>query len=216
MSAEPLLQPLSPLGQLRAPRLPRRLAQLAVGLFLFGFSMAMQVRAVLGLAPWDVLAEGLSHHLPLSFGAVTVVVALAVLLLWIPLRQMPGLGTVANALLVGVAADFGLWAIPEQLPLAARIGLLLGGVTLNGFAAAVYLGAQLGPGPRDGLMTGLHRVTGRSMRLMRTCIEVVVLALGWLLGGTVGLGTLLYALAIGPLIQFFLPLVVVRLPPPAE
>lgn len=211
-----LLLPLSPVEQLRAGRLGRRLPQLVGGLLLYGFSMAMQVRGALGLAPWDVLTQGISRHLPLSFGAITIAVSFVVLLLWIPLRQPPGLGTVLNALIVGVAVDLGLWLLPQPDGLAARAGLLVGGVVLNGLAGAIYVGAQLGPGPRDGLMTGLHRVTGRSLRLVRTGIEVVVLALGWLLGGQVGLGTVLYALAIGPLIQLFLPLTVVRLHGPRD
>ncbi|OYO06504.1 hypothetical protein CGZ97_07775 [Enemella evansiae] len=206
-----LLLPLNPVEQLRAGRMGRRLPQLIGGLLLYGFSMAMQVRGALGLAPWDVLTQGISRHLPLSFGMITIAISFVVLLLWIPLRQAPGLGTVLNALIVGVAADLGLWLLPQPDGLAPRAGLLVAGVVLNGLAGAIYVGAQLGPGPRDGLMTGLHRVTGRSLRLVRTGIEVVVLALGWLLGGQVGIGTVLYALAIGPLIQLFLPLTVVRL-----
>ncbi|OYN94952.1 hypothetical protein CGZ96_15940 [Enemella evansiae] len=209
-----LLLPLNPVEQLRAGRMGRRLPQLIGGLLLYGFSMAMQVRGALGLAPWDVLTQGISRHLPLSFGMITIAISFVVLLLWIPLRQAPGLGTVLNALIVGVAADLGLWLLPQPDGLAPRAGLLVAGVVLNGLAGAIYVGAQLGPGPRDGLMTGLHRVTGRSLRLVRTGIEVVVLALGWLLGGQVGIGTVLYALAIGPLIQLFLPLTVVRLRDP--
>ncbi|WP_229118997.1 membrane protein YczE [Enemella evansiae] len=211
MTKPSLLLPLNPVEQLRAGRMGRRLPQLIGGLLLYGFSMAMQVRGALGLAPWDVLTQGISRHLPLSFGMITIAISFVVLLLWIPLRQAPGLGTVLNALIVGVAADLGLWLLPQPDGLAPRAGLLVAGVVLNGLAGAIYVGAQLGPGPRDGLMTGLHRVTGRSLRLVRTGIEVVVLALGWLLGGQVGIGTVLYALAIGPLIQLFLPLTVVRL-----
>ncbi|TDO86011.1 membrane protein YczE [Enemella evansiae] len=214
MTKPSLLLPLNPVEQLRAGRMGRRLPQLIGGLLLYGFSMAMQVRGALGLAPWDVLTQGISRHLPLSFGMITIAISFVVLLLWIPLRQAPGLGTVLNALIVGVAADLGLWLLPQPDGLAPRAGLLVAGVVLNGLAGAIYVGAQLGPGPRDGLMTGLHRVTGRSLRLVRTGIEVVVLALGWLLGGQVGIGTVLYALAIGPLIQLFLPLTVVRLRDP--
>ncbi|WP_229123869.1 YczE/YyaS/YitT family protein [Enemella evansiae] len=214
MTKHSLLLPLNPVEQLRAGRMGRRLPQLIGGLLLYGFSMAMQVRGALGLAPWDVLTQGISRHLPLSFGMITIAISFVVLLLWIPLRQAPGLGTVLNALIVGVAADLGLWLLPQPDGLAPRAGLLVAGVVLNGLAGAIYVGAQLGPGPRDGLMTGLHRVTGRSLRLVRTGIEVVVLALGWLLGGQVGIGTVLYALAIGPLIQLFLPLTVVRLRDP--
>ena len=203
---------LSPLDQLRAGRLARRLPQLLVGLALYGFSMAMMVRAGLGLNPWDVLHQGLDAYLPVSFGMVTVLVGAVVLLLWIPLRQWPGLGTVANIVVIGVAVDLGLALLPAPDHLVARIGLLLGGIVLNGLAGAVYIGSQLGPGPRDGLMTGLAARTGGSIRLIRTGIEVAVLAIGFLLGGTVGLGTVLYAVAIGPLVQLFLPWVVVRLP----
>ena len=204
---------LTALQQLRAPRLPRRLAQLMVGLVLYGASMAMMLRSQLGLDPWDVFHEGLAHWLPLSFGAIVVVVGLAVLLLWIPLRQWPGFGTIANAIVIGVATDLTLAVLETPAALGGRTALLLGGIVLNGLAGALYIGAQLGPGPRDGLMTGLVRRTGRSVRLVRTSIELAVLATGFLLGGTVGVGTVLYALAIGPLVQLFLPSAVVRLEP---
>lgn len=203
---------LSPLEQLRAGRLARRLPQLLVGLVLYGWSMAMMVRAGLGLNPWDVLHQGLDAYLPVSFGAVTVLVGAVVLLLWIPLRQWPGLGTVANIVVIGVAVDVGLALLPATDHLVSRLGLLLSGIVLNGLAGAVYIGSQLGPGPRDGLMTGLAARTGGSIRVIRTALELAVLAIGFLLGGTVGLGTVLYAVAIGPLVQLFLPWVVVRLP----
>lgn len=204
---------LSALEQLRAPRLPRRLAQLMLGLVLYGASMAMMLRSHLGLDPWDVLHEGLAHWLPLSFGAIVIVVGLAVLLLWIPLRQRPGLGTIANALVIGVATDLTLAVLQTPGSTAGRAALLVGGIVLNGLAGALYIGAQLGPGPRDGLMTGLVRRTGRSVRLVRTTLEVAVLVTGFLLGGTVGVGTVLYAVSIGPLVQLFLPRAVVRLEP---
>jgi uncharacterized membrane protein YczE len=210
------LAALSPVEQLRAGRLLRRVPQLLFGLSLYGFSMAMMVRAGLGLNPWDVLHQGLARYLPLSFGGVTVVVGVVVLLLWIPLRQWPGLGTVANVLVIGVTVDLGLAVLTPPDHLVTRIGLLLGGVVLNGLAGAVYIGSQLGPGPRDGLMTGLAARTGASLRLIRTGIELSVLATGFLLGGTVGLGTVLYAVSIGPLVQLFLPWVAVRLPAPTE
>lgn len=200
----PTLAQLTPLGQLRAGRLGWRLPQLALGLMLYGFSMAMMLRSGLGLMPWDVLHEGLTHYVPLSFGQVSIVIGALVLLAWIPLRQWPGLGTVCNVFVVGLSADLGLWLLPDLHQLPTRIGLLLAGVVLNGLAGAIYIGSQFGPGPRDGLMTGLARRTGRSMRLWRTLVEILVLALGWLLGGTVGLGTVLYAVAIGPITQFFL------------
>lgn len=199
---------LRPLPVRRQP--VRRSAQLLGGLALYGTSMAMQIRATLGLNPWDVLHEGLALRTPLSFGLITAVTGAVVLLLWIPLRQRPGLGTVANVVVIAVTVDVALALIPAVESLAGRIALLLGGVLLNGVATAAYVGARLGPGPRDGLMTGLAARTGRSVRLVRTALELTVLAAGWLLGGTVGVGTVLYALAIGPLTQAFLPFLVVR------
>jgi uncharacterized membrane protein YczE len=191
----------------------RRLPQLFGGLALYAVSMAMQIRSGLGLNPWDVLHEGLAEQTPLSFGTITAITGAIVLLLWIPLRQRPGIGTVANVLVIAVVVDVALALLPAPEALAARIALLLGGVVLNGVATAAYVGARLGPGPRDGLMTGLSARTGWSVRLVRTCIEVVVLGCGWLLGGTAGVGTVLYALAIGPLTQAFLPLFAVRTRP---
>jgi len=205
------LDNLGPLQQMRAGRLARRLVQLVVGLAIYGASMAMIIRGGLGVIPWDVLHTGLIQHIPVSFGQMSIMVALLVLLIWIPLRQMPGLGTVANAVLVGIAADITLAVVPPVDDLAPRVALLLGGIALNGMATAMYIGSQLGPGPRDGFMTGLARITGRSIRLVRTAIEVAVVALGWALGGAVGLGTVLYAVAIGPLAQLMLPWFTVRL-----
>lgn len=203
---------LGPLQQLRAGRLPRRLVQLVVGLAIYGASMAMIIRGALGVIPWDVLHTGLIQHIPVTFGQMSIIVALLVLVVWIPLRQMPGLGTIANAILVGIAADITLAILPPiDDHLAARVALLLGGIVLNGMATAMYIGSQLGPGPRDGFMTGLSRISGRSIRLVRTAIEVAVVALGWALGGAVGLGTILYAVAIGPLAQLMLPWFTVRL-----
>lgn len=192
-------------------RLPERLARLITGLFLYGFTMAMMVESTLGLDPWDVFHEGLTHHVPLTFGQVTIGVGALVLLLWIPLRQMPGLGTILNVLIIGLAADFGIAVIDQPDNLWWRGMLLAGGIVGNGFAGALYIGAQLGPGPRDGLWLGLVRRTGRSVRFWRTVIEVTVLVVGFLLGGTVGLGTALYAVTIGPIVQLFLPMV--DLPP---
>ncbi|WP_431047365.1 YczE/YyaS/YitT family protein [Streptomyces sp. P1-3] len=166
--------------------------------------MAMQLRATLGLDPWDVFHQGITERTPLSFGTVTIAVGAAVLLLWIPLRQRPGLGTVSNVLVIGLVVDATLWLLPEPDSLAIRIPLLIAAIVLNGVATGLYISARFGPGPRDGLMTGLHKRTGRSIRLVRTGIEVTVLATGFLLGGSVGVGTVLYALAIGPLSQFFL------------
>lgn len=205
------LADLGPVQQLRAGRLGRRIPQLAIGLFLFGWSMAMMIRAHLGLDPWDVLHQGLNRYIPVSFGTVTIIVGVVVLLLWIPLRQRPGMGTISNAILVGPAVDFGLAVMHTPSHLPGRIGLLLGSVVLNGLAGGLYIGSQFGPGPRDGLMTGIVARTGWSVRLVRSLIEVVVLAIGWLLGGSLGLGTVLYALTIGHLVQFFLRRATVRL-----
>jgi uncharacterized membrane protein YczE len=205
------LAPMTPVQQLRAGRTTRRLVQLAVGLTLYGVSMGMMVRSGLGLDPWDVFHYGIAQHLPVSFGTVTIIVGAAVLLLWIPLRQWPGLGTVANVIVIGLATDATLALLGAPDPMAARVALLLGGIVLNGLAGALYIGSQFGPGPRDGLMTGLVRRTGRSFRLVRTSIEITVLAVGWLMGGVVGLGTILYAVMIGPVVQVFLPIFTVPL-----
>jgi uncharacterized membrane protein YczE len=210
-SPRPGLTDLGPIAQLRAGRLGRRLPQLYVGLVLYGVSLAMMVRADLGLAPWDVLHSGLAQLVPLTIGQVIVVMSFVVLLLWIPLREVPGLGTISNALVVGVALDAALALLDGPGALWARTALLAGGVLLNGLATALYIGSQFGRGPRDGLMTGLHRRTGRSLRLVRTGLEVTVVLLGLLLGGVAGLGTVVYALAIGPLTQALLPLCTVPL-----
>ncbi|MEV6943571.1 hypothetical protein AB0N07_16560 [Streptomyces sp. NPDC051172] len=185
-------------------RLGRRLIQLYVGLALYGVSSALLVEAGLGLEPWGVLHQGLARLTGLTIGVVSIVVGAAVLLLWIPLRQRPGLGTVSNVFVVGLAMDGTLALVPAVHSLAVRIPLLLAGILLNGVATGLYISARFGPGPRDGLMTGLHRRTGRSIRLMRTAIEVAVVATGFTLGGTVGIGTVLYAVSIGPLAQLFL------------
>ena len=201
---------LGPIGQLRTGRLPRRIVQLFAGLSLFGFSIALMIRGNLGVAPWDVLTTGLEHWLPLSFGQITIVVSFVVLLFWIPVGERPGIGTLANAIVIGLAVDVSLAWLPVVDGWPARVALMLGGVVLNGLAGAVYIGAQLGRGPRDGLMTGLARRTGRSLRLVRSLIELTVLALGLVLGGTAGVGTVVFALGIGPLTQFFLPWVAAR------
>ncbi|WP_282702555.1 hypothetical protein [Streptomyces sp. CC219B] len=185
-------------------RLGRRLIQLYAGLALYGASSAILVEAGLGLEPWNVLHQGLAELTGLTIGVVSIVVGAAVLLLWIPLRQRPGLGTVSNVFVVGIAMDATLAALPAAHSLAVRIPLMLAGVLLNGVATGLYIAARLGPGPRDGLMTGLHQRTGRSIRLMRTAVEITVVATGFVLGGTIGVGTLLYAVAIGPLAQLFL------------
>ncbi|HET8986879.1 MAG TPA: hypothetical protein VFN43_00075 [Humibacillus sp.] len=203
------LVPMNPLEQLRAGRLVHRLTQLLVGLTLFGVSMALLLRAGLGLEPWGVLQYGLIQHIPMSYGAMSILVSFVVLLLWIPLRQWPGLGTVLNAVVIGLAIDATLAVVPAIEGLAWRVVVMLVAIVSNGIAGAMYIGSQLGPGPRDGLMTGLSRRTGRSIRLVRTSLEVTVVVLGFLLGGIVGVGTLLYALLIGPVVQFFLPMLTV-------
>ncbi len=189
--------------------MPRRLLQLFIGLLLYGASMALMLRAALGLDPWDVFHQGLATQADLSIGKVVNLVGLAVLLLWIPLKQRPGIGTVANVILIGTAMDLTLSVLPAIEGLALQVAALLFSVVANGIAGALYIGAGLGPGPRDGLMTGLARRTGWSLRLVRTGIELTVLGFGWLLGGTVGVGTLLYAFTIGPLVQIFLPMVTI-------
>nr|WP_234327443.1 hypothetical protein [Streptomyces sp. NRRL WC-3742] len=167
--------------------------------------MGLMLRSGLGLDPWDVLHQGLQRSIGLSVGAWVTIMGALVLLLWIPMRQRPGVGTVANVAVIGAAMDLTLRLLDAPGGLPARIALMVGAVLLNGLATGLYIGARLGPGPRDGLMTGLHRRTGRSLRLVRTGIEVTVLVAGILLGGTAGVGTVLYALAIGPLAQLFLP-----------
>ncbi|HEY9367197.1 hypothetical protein [Streptomyces sp.] len=191
---------------LRGRHLTRRLTQLYAGLALYGASSAFFVRAGLGLEPWGVLHQGLAELTGLTMGVVLTIVGALVLLVWIPLRQKPGLGTISNVLVIGIALDATLALLPDVHGLAARIGLLVLGIVLNGVATGLYIAARFGPGPRDGLMTGLHRLTGRSIRLVRTAIEVAVVVTGFLLGGSLGVGTVLYALSIGPLAQFFLRL----------
>jgi uncharacterized membrane protein YczE len=188
----------------------RRLTQLYAGLLLYGASMALQIRAGLGLDPWDVLHQGIAQRTGLSFGTVVIVVGATVLLAWIPLRQRPGFGTVSNVIVIGLAVDAALARLPDAGSLPVAVAMLVAGVGLNGLAGAAYIGAGLGPGPRDGLMTGLVRRTGRSVRLVRTTIELTVLAAGAALGGTVGVGTVVYALGIGPIVHTLLPPLTVR------
>jgi uncharacterized membrane protein YczE len=188
----------------------RRLIQLYAGLFVFGISTAMMVRSDFGLNPWDVFHQGVGDRTPLSFGTVVILAGVVVLLLWIPLRQRPGLGTISNIIGIGLAADFGLWLLPDVEALPVRAGLLAAGIFLNGLATSAYIGAGFGPGPRDGLMTGLAARTGWSIRTVRTGIELTVLAVGWGLGGTVGIGTVLFALMIGPIVHRMLPYFTIR------
>ena len=197
-------------------RLGRRLAQLYAGLVLYGFSMALLVRSELGVIPWDVLHQGIARTVGWTLGSVTIAVGALVLLLWIPLRERPGLGTVSNVVVVGLAVDASLAVLPEVDDLPVQMLMVAAGVTLNAVATAAYIGVLLGPGPRDGLMTAIVRRTGSSVRLVRTTIEVLVVATGWLLGGTLGLATVVYALAIGPLAQVFLPLLTVAPRPAAR
>lgn len=183
-----------------------RALALLVGLSGYGFSMALMVEAGLGLDPWDVFHQGLSKHTGMSIGLASAVVGVVVLLGWIPLRNRPGIGTVANVIVIAVTVDAGLAVLPTPTDLPVRIAMMLGAIVLNALATVVYIGAGLGPGPRDGLMTGLVARTGLSVRLVRTSIEATVLTVGWLLGGTVGIGTVLYAFGIGPLVQVFVRL----------
>jgi uncharacterized membrane protein YczE len=176
---------------------------LLLGLIGYGFSMAMMVRAELGLDPWDVFHQGLALRTPMSIGVASAVVGVAVLLAWIPLRNRPGVGTVANVIVIAVTVDAGMAILHVPTSLPARIAMMVGAIVLNAISTVLYIGAGLGPGPRDGLMTGLVVRTGLSVRLVRTSIEATVLTVGWLLGGTVGVGTVLYAFGIGPLVQFF-------------
>jgi uncharacterized membrane protein YczE len=188
----------------------RRLTQLFLGLALYGASLGLMVRANFGLDPWDVFHQGLANRVGLSLGMMVNLIGAVVLLLWIPIRQRPGFGTIANVFLIGTFADISLWLLPPIHSWPLAIATLIAGVLLNGVATGAYIGAGLGPGPRDGLMTGLVKRTGGSVKLIRTTIEVAVLAAGWMLGGTVGVGTVLYAIAIGPIVHRMLPIFTIR------
>lgn len=191
-------------------RLPRRFAQLFIGLFLYGIAIALIVRGSVGAAPWDVLTQGIANHVDLSFGVITILTSGVVLLAWIPLRQKPGIGTLLNALLVGPSADVGFALIPAGLDLWARILLFVAGLLVLAIATGLYIGAHFGPGPRDGLMTGLNKRTGWAIWKVRTGIEVTVVAIGWALGGNVGLGTAAFAVLIGPLCQWAIPFFAIK------
>jgi uncharacterized membrane protein YczE len=195
----------------RPPRLARRLGQLYAGLVLYGVSASLILLAALGNDPWDVLHQGLARRTGLGTGVWVCLVGALVLLLWIPLRQRPGLGTLSNVVVIGVVIEVVLALVAPAQGTAARVTLLVTGVVLNGMATGLYIGARFGPGPRDGLMTGLA-ARGLSLRAVRTGIELAVLVLGAALGGTVGVGTLVYALAIGPLAHVFVPAFAIRLP----
>src|SRR5947207_13479034 len=185
--------------------MPRRLVQLFAGLVLYGVSSSMLLLAGLGVDPWDVLHQGLARRTGIPTGTWAIIAGAAVLLLWIPLRQRPGLGTLCNVVVVGAVIDLVLAVVPLPRSLPVQAAVMVSGVVLNGVATGLYIGAGLGPGPRDGLMTGLA-ARGHSLRVVRTGLEVTVLVIGWLLGGTVGVGTVLYALSIGPLAHVFIPL----------
>jgi uncharacterized membrane protein YczE len=204
-------------GRLKPPRgqsrrmalLVRRLVQLYIGLALYGLGIALQVSSGLGNDPWDVFHQGLALRFGLSIGAWIIIAGALVMLLWIPLRQRPGLGTVSNVIFVGLFADLFLALLPDPQAAPARWAYLITAILVGGFATGCYIGAGFGPGPRDGLMTGLA-ARGHSLRIVRTGIELTVVAAGWLLGGTVGVGTLLYAVTIGPLAHVFIPALEIR------
>jgi uncharacterized membrane protein YczE len=183
----------------------RRIIQLALGLFLYGIAISLIVRAAIGVAPWDVLSQGVVKQTGLSFGLVTVALSVVVLLLWIPIKQKPGIGTLLNALFVGPSAEVGLAFLPVPDSLLMQIVFFAGGLALLAVATGLYIGARFGPGPRDGLMTGIHRKFGWRIWIVRTSIEVTVLSIGWLLGGNVGIGTLAFALLIGPMVNITMP-----------
>lgn len=197
--------PPNPLDQLRAGRLLRRLVQLFFGLSLAGAANALLLRSGLGLDPWNVLHQGLSQRTNLSIGVIIVAVGALVLLAWAPLKQWPGVGTIANTIWVGVSTDIAHQLLPPIHGVLWQLAAMITAVILLGYAIACYIGSGLGPGPRDGLMTGISARTGRSIRLVRTCIELTVLAIGWTLGGSIGIATIVFALTIGPIAQFFLP-----------
>ena len=186
-----------------------RISRLYLGLVSYAVSMALMVKARLGNQPWDVFHQGLARRTGLSIGTITVIVGVLVLLLWIPLHQRPGFGTLSNVVIIGIAVDLALAALPTPSLLWVRILFLITGILLCAVASGLYIGARLGPGPRDGLMTGLA-ARGHSIRVVRTAIEVSVVAVGYVLGGTLGIGTVIYALTIGPLVHVMLPLFMVR------
>ena len=188
----------------------RRVIQLFVGLVLYGVGCAMTVEAGLGVDPWTVLAEGLSIHTGIGIGWIANILGFFVLLLWIPLRQKPGVGTIANILFVGTSMQVALWVFPPISGVVAQFAVLLGGIVTVAIASGLYIGAHFGPGPRDGLMTGMHKRLGWPIWTCRALVELTVLGIGWLLGGTVGIGTVLFAFLIGPLVHIALPLLDTR------
>ncbi|MEY2741337.1 MAG: YczE/YyaS/YitT family protein [Ilumatobacteraceae bacterium] len=202
-------------GGFEVPRLPwrerlaERLVRCIAGLAVFGVGISLQMEAGLGSPPWDVFHQGVSARTGVSVGRVIILTGACLMLLWIPLRQRPGLGTVLNAIVIGLVADVVLGALETPASLAVRIAMMVVGILVTGFGTGLYIGSALGPGPRDGLMTGIA-ARGPSIRLARTAIEVTVLLIGWRLGGTLGIGTLLFALSIGPVAQYFLPRLAMR------
>jgi len=177
---------------------PRRLTSLLFGLAVFGAGEACLVASALGNSPWSVFAQGVAKQTPLSIGAATIAMSFTILLLWVPLRQRPGLGTIANALVIGLAIDATLALLPDHAPLPVRYAQVAAGIALVAVGSAFYLGSALGPGPRDGLMTGIHRRTGRPVALVRTGIELAAMTVGIVLGGRFGVGTVAFALLVGP------------------
>ncbi len=192
--------------------MPRRVLQLLIGLILYGTGCALTVEAGLGVDPWTVFAQGLSIHTGIGIGWITNIIGFLVLLLWIPLRQKPGVGTIANILLVGTSMQVVLWVFPPVTGFFAQLGVLVAGILTVALASGLYIGARFGPGPRDGLMTGLNARLGWPIWLCRALVELSVLLVGWLLGGTVGIGTILFAVLIGPLVHVALPLLDTRRP----
>jgi uncharacterized membrane protein YczE len=193
------------MGQPRFPRnILRRLPGLIVGLILFGLGIALMAEAGLGLGPWEAFHQGLGRLTGLEIGTISVLLGIPILLLWLPLGERPGVGTLLNVVLIGTATNVGIALLPSAIGLGAQLAMMLAGLLIIGLGSGLYLAADLGAGPRDGLMTGLHHRFGWSIRRARTLVEVTVLALGWLLGGTIGIGTLAFAFGIGPLVQFFL------------
>ncbi|WP_243074990.1 YitT family protein [Microbacterium sp. SS28] len=190
----------------------RRVAQLLIGLVLYGTGCALTIEAGLGVDPWTVLAQGVSLHTGIGIGWIANIIGFFVLLLWIPLRQKPGIGTIANILLVGTSIQFALWVIPPVSGIVLQFALLLAGIATVAVASGLYIGAHFGPGPRDGLMTGMHARLGWPVWLCRAVVEVSVLLIGWALGGTVGIGTVLFAALIGPLVHLALPVLDTRRP----